>query len=120
MHDHQQLRVWAENRDLVSRIYHLTRNFPHDERFGLTAQLRRTANSIPSNIAEGAGRRGTGRSFGQFLRIAAGSASEAETQLQLALDLGFVGAETVEPHFCQVRSIRKMLWGLESHYSRQE
>ena len=120
MHDHQQLQAWVESRDLVSRIYRLTRSFPDDERFGLTSQLRRSSVSIPSNIAEGAGRGGSGRSFVQFLRVAAGSASEVETQLQLATDLGFVDPKAVAAHLDQVRSIRKMLWGLESHYSRQE
>jgi len=118
MHDHQQLRAWVVGRELVSSIYKLTSTFPDDERFGLTAQLRRAAVSIPSNIAEGAGRGGTGRSFVQFLRIAAGSASETETQLQLAVDLGFVDAESVRALLDQDRSVRRMLWGLEQHYSR--
>ena len=118
MHDHRQLRVWAASRELVSSIYGLTGGFPDDERFGLAAQLRRAAVSIPSNIAEGAGRGGTGRSFAQFLRIASGSASEVETQLQLAVDLGFVDAGAVGASLDQVRSVRRMLWGLERHYSR--
>jgi len=118
MHDHQQLRAWAASRDLVSPIYRLTRNFPDDERFGLTSQLRRAARSIPSNIAEGAGRGGTGRSFVRVLRIAAGSGSEVETQLQLAVDLGFVASGALAAPLDQVRSIRRMLWGLERHYSR--
>jgi four helix bundle protein len=118
MHDHRQLRVWAASRELVSSIYRLTGGFPDDERFGLTSQLRRAAVSIPSNIAEGAGRGGTGRSFAQFLRIAAGSASEIETQLQLAVDLGFADLGEVEAPLDQVRSVRRMLWGLERHYSR--
>ncbi len=116
MHDHQQLRAWQESRRFVVLIYDLTRRFPDDERFGLTAQLRRAAVSIPSNIAEGAGRSGSGRSFSQFLRIASGSASEVETQLQIAQDLNFPDPDGLSAALSQVQGIRRMLWGLEKHH----
>lgn len=116
VHDHQQLDVWQESRRFVANIYSLTRAFPSDEHFGLTSQLRRAAVSIPSNIAEGAGRGGD-RSFAQFLRIAAGSASEAETQLQIAGDLDFGATGAIDAAIGEVRRIRRMLWGLEQHYS---
>jgi four helix bundle protein len=73
---------------LATLIYKVTQGFPPDERFGLTNQLRRTAVSIPSNIAEGKGRLGTGELI-QFLGIARGSTLEVQTQLELASMLGF-------------------------------
>ena len=75
--------------DLVLAVYEVTRHFPKEEVFGLAAQLRRAAISVPSNIAEGAARRGS-REFVQFLSIALGSLAELETQLELAVRLGYV------------------------------
>ena len=79
------------------RVYEETRTFPTDERFGLTQQMRRCAVSIPSNIAEGAAR-GSNADFRRFLFIAKGSAAELETQLLVAINLGYVvaGGESVE------------------------
>ena len=111
MHDHKRLRVWRQGRDLVTAIYEVTRGFPSDERFGLTAQLRRAAVSIPSNIAEGAGRGGD-KWFAHFLRIASGSAAEVETQLLLAGDLGFCDEDALEPLIEHVRTVKRMLWGM--------
>jgi len=74
--------------ELTAAIYRLTREFPREEMFGLTAQLRRAAVSIPSNIAEGQGRLNT-REFRQFLSIARGSNCELQTQLSIARTLGF-------------------------------
>ena len=116
MHNHNQLRAWSEGRRLVVIIYELTRQFPDDERFGLTAQLRRAAISIPSNIAEGGGR-GTDRSFHRYLRIAAGSASEVETQLLMSGDLDFAEGTDIAHAIDQTRDVKKMLWGLQEHYS---
>ncbi len=89
MHDHRKLEVWREGRRLVSAVYLATREFPAEERFGLVRQLRRAALSIPSNIAEGAGRGGTAE-FARFLRIAMGSACELETELEVSWDLGYL------------------------------
>jgi hypothetical protein len=100
MHNHKQLRAWSEGRRLVVTIYELTQQFPDDERFGLTAQLRRAAVSIPSNIAEGAG------------------ASEVETQLQIAEDLAFVDDTNIAQAVQQTRNVKRMLWGLLEHYSQ--
>jgi four helix bundle protein len=85
---YRSLVVWQKSFDLSFAIYHLTKDFPDSERYGLTSQMRRSAVSIPSNIAEGYGR-GTKVSFHQFLRIAYGSAAELETQLLLAEKLGY-------------------------------
>jgi four helix bundle protein len=73
---------------LVRQVYELTAGFPADERFGLVAQMRRAAVSIPSNIAEGAARQSK-REFAQFLIVARGSLSELDTQFRIAQDLGF-------------------------------
>ena len=110
MHDHRQLRVWQTSRRLAVEVYRLTQEFPSEERFGLTSQMRRSAVSIPSNIAEGAGRGGAG--FRQFLRYAAGSASELETQLDIAHELGLGADSTIRAALVETDTIRRMLWGL--------
>ena len=83
---HRDLRVWQKSMSLVVAVYRLTRTFPRDELFGLTSQMRRSAVSIPSNIAEGHGRLNR-REFNQFLRISRGSMSELQTQLEIAAAL---------------------------------
>ena len=85
---HKNLKVYKESMDFVSSIYKITKGFPDDEKFGLTSQMRRAAISIPSNIAEGAARKNT-KEYIQFLYYSLGSASEIETQLDLAERLGF-------------------------------
>ena len=86
---HRDFPVWRQAMLLVEQVYQLTGRFPAAERFGLTQQLRRASVSIPSNIAEGAGRSSTGE-LGHFLGIALGSAAEVETQLELSSRLGFI------------------------------
>jgi four helix bundle protein len=85
---HEGLAVWRDAMDLVEAIYLFSTPFPDAERFGLTAQMRRAAVSIPSNIAEGAARRSKAE-YLRFLSIARGSLSELDTQLQIATRLGF-------------------------------
>ncbi len=85
---HERLDVWRDSMDLVESIYRLSEAFPATERFGLTAQLRRAAVSIPANIAEGAARRSTPE-YLRFLSIARGSLSEASTHLQIARRLDY-------------------------------
>lgn len=87
---HERLEVWRDSMDLVEMIYRLSDAFPATERFGLTAQLRRAAVSIPANIAEGAARRSTPE-YLRFLSIARGSLSEASTHLQIARRLDYSG-----------------------------
>lgn len=108
---YRDLRVWEEAMQLAEMCYRHTRNFPSDERFGLTAQIRRAAASIPANIAEGYGREQTG-SYMQFLRIAQGSCKEVETHLLLAERvLGEVAANPVAL-LRQAEVVGKMLRGL--------
>lgn len=94
------------------KIYNTTFEFPADERFGLTRQLRRAAVSIPSNIAEGAGRASPG-DFARFIRMAIGSACEVETQLDLSLDLAFLASDQHRLLLEELRDIKAMLHGLE-------
>jgi four helix bundle protein len=86
---HEHLEVWRDAMDLVEATYRISANFPETERFTLTAQLRRAAISVPSNIAEGAARRST-QEYLRFLSIARGSLSELDTQLQIAVRLAYV------------------------------
>jgi four helix bundle protein len=85
----RDLKIWQLGRTLVHQMYKITGTFPADERFGLVAQMRRAAVSVPSNIAEGFTRRHN-KEYKQFLYIAMGSSAELETQITLAHDLGFV------------------------------
>ncbi|MCL1689218.1 four helix bundle protein [Elizabethkingia anophelis] len=86
---HKDLKVWQESMDLVTDIYELVQNFPAEEKYNLTSQIKRSSVSIPSNIAEGAGRK-SNLEFIQFLNIASGSLSELETQLEIAIRLKFI------------------------------
>jgi len=94
--------------ELVSLVYRLTEHFPSEERFGLTAQIRRSAVSIPSKIAEGAARR-TKREFAAFLHIAQGSLSELDTQLELSVMLAHLRPEEHQPAEAMMQRIDKML-----------
>ena len=83
IHSYKDLIVWQRAMELVTAVYELTEIFPREEMYGLTSQIRRSAVSIPSNIAEGRVR-GTAKEYLQFLRIAYGSGAELETQIEIA------------------------------------
>jgi four helix bundle protein len=106
---HYKLEAWRVARALVRNVYLLTRSFPREELFGLSIQLRRSAVSVPSNIAEGAARTGE-REFAQFLNVARGSLSELETQLLIASDLGYISS--TDPVFQMVDKVSRLLTGL--------
>lgn len=107
----QQLIVWQRGRQLVKECYRLSRGFPRDERFGLTAQLRRAAVSVPANIAEGHGRRHR-REFTNFLSISNGSLCELETYLYLAIDLEFAAIDEVKAAFVLSDEVGRMTTAL--------
>jgi four helix bundle protein len=86
---YRDLRVWQAGMDLAEACYILTKRFPKDELFGMTAQIRRAATSVPANIAEGYGRNSRGE-YGQFLRISQGSLKELETHLMLCSRVGLL------------------------------
>ena len=111
MKTHKNLDVWQNSVELVTEIYMLTNAFPENEKFGLTNQIRRSAVSIPSNIAEGAGRHSK-KEFSRFLNIAQGSATELETQLIISKNLNFIDYEQYENKIEKLTSIMKMLSGL--------
>ncbi|MBI5762174.1 MAG: four helix bundle protein [Planctomycetes bacterium] len=105
---YRELEVWQWAFTLCKDVYQLTRRFPSDERFGLVAQLRKAAVSVPSNIAEGYNRGGT-RDYIRFLWIANGSVAEIETQLLLAESLGYLGDKELAVVQKRVASIERML-----------
>jgi four helix bundle protein len=102
------LIVWQKAMASAKVIYRVTEAFPRAEMYGLTAQIRRCAVSIPSNIAEGFGRRGAGQ-FGQFLTIARGSIFELETQMLLAKEVGFLRDGDYEKVSTAVDEVERML-----------
>lgn len=114
---YRDLIVWQKAMALVSQVYLLTCRFPKDEQFGLTFQLRRSVVSIPSNIAEGNGR-GTTQDYIRFLQIARGSLFEAQTQIDIALQLGFATQEQSEPILSLASEVERMLNSIISKLSR--
>src|SRR5262245_57340893 len=93
---HKDLVVWQQAIDLAVAVYKVTKNWPKDELYGLTAQALRAATSVAANIAEGYGRENRG-SYQQFLRIAQGSLKELETHLTIAQRVGIAGTDTIAP-----------------------
>lgn len=89
MKDFRNLLVWERAHKLTIDIYNISRDFPKEEIYGLTSQLRRAASSIPTNIAEGCGR-GSNADFARFLQISMGSASETEYLILLCRELGYI------------------------------
>ena len=106
---YRDLIAWEKAMDLVIRVYRVTGDLPDEERFGLTAQMRRCAVSIPSNIAEGWGR-GDNQDFTRFLTIARGSLLELSTQIDICQRLGYSGAW--EPLLDGADEVRRILHGL--------
>ena len=111
MRDFERLAVWQKAHRLTVDIYAVTTSFPREERFGLTAQVRKSAASVPTHIAEGCGRFGD-REFARFVSIAAGSASETEYHLLLAHDLGYLAPEPHRQLDSDVNEVKKMLRAL--------
>ena len=110
------LIVWQKSIILVRLVYRLTANFPSEEKFGLISQIRRAAVSIPSNIAEGQARRTTG-DYLRFVSIAEGSLAELDTQLIIAIELGFCSESDTQEIFGLLTEVRKMLNALRRSLS---
>ena len=115
--DYKQLNVWLKSIDLVTHVYALTKQMPKEELYSLADQIKRSAVSIPSNIAEGSGRNTT-KEYIQFVYIALGSASELETQLIIGQNLGFF--PNIEDHMKEITDIRRMLNGLINSLKKKE
>ena len=113
--EYTDLEVWKESRKLVSALYAITKSFPKDELYGYTSQMSRCAVSIPSNIAEGCGRRTSADTF-QFLHISRGSLYELETQLFLALDQNYLDNEDFKNQIAQITLCKKLLSGFITYF----
>jgi len=108
---YRDLDAWQLAMDIVIDIYRVTPALPAEEKFGLTAQLRRAAVAIPSNIAEGHGRIGAGE-FRRFVSIARGSVAEVETQIAVAVALGLIAGDEITSLSSQLDRLSKMLFSL--------
>lgn len=110
-HNLRKLKVWNDAVDLAVDIYRATENFPREEKFGLVSQMNRSAVSVPSNIAEGAGRNTAGE-FLQFLGIANGSGNELFTQLVISNRLNFISDETMEVLEDKIDKVQRSMYNL--------
>ena len=109
--NYKELNIWQRSYKLCLHIYKVTKRFPKDEMYGLTSQIRRSAVSIPSNIAEGYGRKTT-LEYVRFLYIAYGSVCELETQMMISGDLGYMGKERLQELREEIGDIERMLKAL--------
>jgi four helix bundle protein len=114
MGDYRQLKVWEKAHQLCLAVLQTTKSFPREEQYGLVAQLRKSAISIPSNIAEGSGRQSDG-DMGRFLQSARGSLWELAYQLRIARDLEYLPQEQWTDMTAQCDEIGRMLHGLQAH-----
>ena len=111
MKSHKDLDVWNKGIDLVTMIYNITKEFPKDELYSLTNQIRRAAVSIPSNIAEGAARNST-KEFIHFLFISLGSVAELETQIYLSVKLNYIESSASSTIQDELIKLKQMILGL--------
>ena len=111
MHNLKELKIWSKAIDMATEVYKLTANFPKEEKYGLTSQIRRSAISVPSNIAEGAGRN-SDKEFIYFLGVSNGSSYELQTQLVISRNLDLVDAR-VDQLLDEIDQIQKMNYSLQ-------
>jgi four helix bundle protein len=116
MHNLKELKIWQKAIDLAVLVYKATVNYPADERFGLTSQIRCAAVSIPSNIAEGAGRN-YNKEFCHFLGIANGSSYELQTQLVISNKLGLLKDDVLNDLLKQIEELQKMNYAFQKMLS---
>lgn len=114
--DHKDLIVWKKGMSLVEMIYTISSKFPASENYGLTSQIRRSAISIPSNIAEGSARK-SDKELLQFISIALGSLSELEPQYMIAIRLGFITENNEVIHL--ITDEKKLLLGYRNHIRKK-
>lgn len=114
---HKKLALWQKAVHLVVTIYEATERFPTSERFGLGAQMRRAAVSMPSNIAEGAARKGR-KEYRQFVYTARGSLSEPDTQVEIACQLGYPAAEATFKLQAEMDEVSRLLDGVIAYLSK--
>src|SRR6218665_3747041 len=111
MNKFKDLSVWQKSMDLAETVYMLTAGFPNEEKFGLQSQIKRSAVSIASNIAEGAGRNSKNE-FKHFLSISLGSCYELETQIILAARFNYINQDSLEVVLGKLNEVQKMIVGL--------
>lgn len=116
MNNYKDLKVWQKSMDLAEKVYMLTSTYPKEEKYGLISQIQRSVISIPSNIAEGAGRN-SNKEFRNFLGIANGSINELATQLTLSMRIGYVKENELEDIFNLITEIQKMNFTLIKKFS---
>ncbi|MBT8236516.1 MAG: four helix bundle protein [Bacteroidia bacterium] len=116
--DYKKLDVWRFSKALASKMYIKTREFPKEDRFGLTSQIRRCAVSIPANIAEGCGRRSNKDTL-RFLYISRGSIYELETHLIISLDLDLIGQDVFEELNSDLEECKKLLHGFINYFKKR-
>jgi four helix bundle protein len=109
--NYKELKVWQKSYQLCLEVYRITAGFPKDEKFGLTSQIRRSVVSVPSNIAEGYGRKTTA-DYIKFLYIAYGSNCELETQIMLSGDLDYIDSDIVKVLMDEINEVERMLKAL--------
>ncbi len=117
MHNFQNLKIWQRAMDIAEQTYLVSAEFPTEEKYGLTSQIRRSAVSVPSNIAEGAGRNTDGE-FRNFLGIASGSSNELCTQLILSHRLKLISEEKIKPLIKDLMEVQKMNYVLIRKFSK--
>ncbi len=111
MRDFRELKIWEASHLLTLKVYRITKQFPKEETYALTSQVRRSSSSIPTNIAEGCGR-GTNKEFAQFLQIAMGSAYELDYQILLARDLEYIDKKIYSELSGEITSLQKQIAAL--------
>ncbi|MFM6924070.1 MAG: four helix bundle protein [Ferruginibacter sp.] len=111
MQNYKDLKVWEKAHQFTLMIYEASKNFPKEEVYGLTNQLRRAASSIPANIAEGCGKN-SNIDFAKYLNISLGSANESEYFTLLAKDLSYINAEKSDALYKQINEVKAMLIAL--------
>ena len=115
---YRDLIVWQEARQLVKRVHQITRQFPQEELYCLTKELKRTAISVPSNIAEGHSRRGI-KDYISFVSIAIGSLAELDTQMVLAYDFGYIDETTEQSFYADVTKLQRQLHALRNSLKKR-
>ena len=122
MHNYKNLHIWQDGIKLARRIYEITSTFPANEKYGIVSQMTRAAVSIPSNIAEGAGRN-SNKEFANFLSIAIGSIFELHTQVVICEQIGYIDSETIKEIDQQIYTLQQQIntykQRIEGNASRQ-
>ncbi len=117
MHKLEDLKIWQKSMKLTTLVYKAIANLPSDEKFGLISQIKRSSVSIPSNIAEGAGRN-SNKEFKYFMSIANGSSYELHTQLTLTVQLELISLEKIQPVLDLIIEVQKMNYSFQKKLNK--